>query len=72
MLKPESETVSEADKIKKDRIALIMQKMDANKKLTKEEKKELKAFENGQLEAMVKESIAKYPSEKPIPKDPQP
>jgi len=69
MPKPESETVSEADKIKRDRIALIMQKMDAKKQLTKEEKKELKAFEDGRLEAIVKESI--HPSEDPKNSEPK-
>src|SRR2546429_7460816 len=70
MLKLESKTISEVNKIKEVRIALIIRKMDAKKKLTKEEKKELKAFEDGRLEALVKKSIAKYPSEKPKPKDP--
>src|SRR6266516_2191734 len=72
MPKLESKSISESNKIKQDRIALIMQKMNAKKQLTKEEKKELKAFENSRLEALVKEFIAKYPSEKPKPKGPQP
>ena|SRR2546429_4407474 len=70
MLKLESKTISEVNKIKEVRIALIIRKMDAKKKLTKEEKKELKAFEDGQLEALVKKTTAKYLSKESKPKDP--